>query len=1039
MGKSKKKDKKKRKRQHSSSNSDSDSASDDGGYDNCSKQTSKSKVYGKSKYDMDTPETEEYVYDQFGQPIAQKTQEAYPEPNIEEFGVYGRNNSRKYSESHSLVNRNRAKNVPPVRSKVNVSATREVIDLVDDSEETIYVSDTYGEKNSGSNVTNNLKYGSNYGSGSSETRVSGEDYGQQGNRGFGTNDYHKDQGTYSSENRTSTTDNSPADYMVRQIREGTKSKPAPEVGNTRYEEGVRYDADRSSTHSYSSGQPNDASTHYRNGKAVPENSRDYRRGDEVAPPGDDEYSDGEVVEKKPTKSDGYDRQRDNYQWKPSKSTERRRDASPKQEVNNSEEPASANSASSQESLSIEETNKLRAKLGLKPLNVDSGASGKPEEKAYADRGDVHKPATNIHEKKNEDKMREKMEAIREKRKINKKLKKVKGLGEEDDPVLDSAAAWVAQSRKSENEKKLAAKRAAELDAMDEEFGVSKIMSRGILKKGKSDEYSSKNLEGLRVEHKGSSLDEGESVILTLKDKEILDEDDEDVLYNVNIEDNEKAKENLRNKTKRPGYQAYDEVDEETGDLKIRTVLDKYDEEIDGKKKESFRLGGGGEADLEGENQMEKVRAILKAQQVSLAAAEPQLARDYLTTEEMTKFKTSKKKKVRKIRKRDVLKADDLLKMDVDSNKDRGSRNAKPSKNGADTSMDMDVAPTEPDELDYFVAVNQHTQDEQEPLIDGDEAAQELEIALQRSRRVKHKAEVLPGDEDAAIERVAKQVLSKQEVKEEAESVRNKLKKKSKGAIVLDSTSEFCRTLGDLPTLPTKQPEIEEVKPDVDDMDIEEEEPSTSTSEIMTVNGWEKVEMSGEVVDVADEEEDDDVLEAEPIPNGVAATLNLANMKGYLKDGKEKVRKFDPLNLPEQKAEVDVEKLRDEEKTKYARGGYDRGDRDRDRYDPYAWKEKTNYKPDVKLEYVDNKGRAMNQKEAFRLLSHKFHGKGSGKLKTDKRSKKHDDDKRLQMMSSIDTPLNTAKMFKDKQKQSQSAYLVLSGGGKNLLSGETLKK
>ena len=31
--------------------------------------------------------------------------------------------------------------------------------------------------------------------------------------------------------------------------------------------------------------------------------------------------------------------------------------------------------------------------------------------------------------------------------------------------------------------------------------------------------------------------------------------------------------------------------------------------------------------------------------------------------------------------------------------------------------------------------------------------------------------------------------------------------------------------------------------------------------------------------------------------------------GYLKDGKEKVRKFDPLNLPETKAEVDLEKLR----------------------------------------------------------------------------------------------------------------------------------
>lgn len=33
-----------------------------------------------------------------------------------------------------------------------------------------------------------------------------------------------------------------------------------------------------------------------------------------------------------------------------------------------------------------------------------------------------------------------------------------------------------------------------------------------------------------------------------------------------------------------------------------------------------------------------------------------------------------------------------------------------------------------------------------------------------------------------------------------------------------------------------------------------------------------------------------------------------------------------------------------------------------RYDPYAFKDKSNYKPDIKLEYVDNKGRQLNQKE-----------------------------------------------------------------------------
>ena len=52
-----------------------------------------------------------------------------------------------------------------------------------------------------------------------------------------------------------------------------------------------------------------------------------------------------------------------------------------------------------------------------------------------------------------------------------------------------------------------------------------------------------------------------------------------------------------------------------------------------------------------------------------------------------------------------------------------------------------------------------------------------------------------------------------------------------------------------------------------------------------------------------------------------------------------------------------------------------------------FKEKEHYRPDVKLEYVDEAGRRMNEKEAFRFLSHRFHGKGSGKKKTEKRTKK----------------------------------------------------
>lgn len=38
------------------------------------------------------------------------------------------------------------------------------------------------------------------------------------------------------------------------------------------------------------------------------------------------------------------------------------------------------------------------------------------------------------------------------------------------------------------------------------------------------------------------------------------------------------------------------------------------------------------------------------------------------------------------------------------------------------------------------------------------------------------------------------------------------------------------------------------------------------------------------------------------------------------------------------------------------------DRDRERYNPNSFKEKVGYKPDVKLEYVDEQGRQMNPKE-----------------------------------------------------------------------------
>ena len=86
-----------------------------------------------------------------------------------------------------------------------------------------------------------------------------------------------------------------------------------------------------------------------------------------------------------------------------------------------------------ESLSINETNKLRAKLGLKPLEVESKSSerssAKSDKKFKDDWGEFyHKPADNLSDKKFTEKIRDKLHNRKERKKIEKKLSKVKTLG-----------------------------------------------------------------------------------------------------------------------------------------------------------------------------------------------------------------------------------------------------------------------------------------------------------------------------------------------------------------------------------------------------------------------------------------------------------------------------------------------------------------------------------------------------------------------------------------------------------------------------------
>lgn len=174
------------------------------------------------------------------------------------------------------------------------------------------------------------------------------------------------------------------------------------------------------------------------------------------------------------------------------------------------------------------------------------------------------------------------------------------------------------------------------------------------------------------------------MILTLKDKGVLDEDN-DVLVNVNMKDDERYKRSVINKTKKPGYDAYaDENFDEFGFPKSG-VLDKYDEEIEGEKKESFALG------IDDANALKQQRAQIVKHRLankkleSLKLPEPKLASEYYNEEELAKFKKPKKK-VRKIRQKKMLKADDLVADSTDYLRDLGSRR---NRRGAETKVKED--------------------------------------------------------------------------------------------------------------------------------------------------------------------------------------------------------------------------------------------------------------------------------------------------------------------------------------------------------------
>lgn len=622
-------------------------------------------------------------------------------------------------------------------------------------------------------------------------------------------------------------------------------------------------------------------------------------------------------------------------------------------------------------LSIDDTNKLRAKLGLKPLEVGPSVTesansrnddNEERDEATADLKRVkddwgefyHKPAGQFNEKSEVEKLREKIQSKRDKRKIELKLARTKTLGASDSD--DDPSKWVEKNRRIQEEKKKAARRAKTFETMDEEMDLDVTEVRRREPKKRS--YKERDLKGLKVGHDIENFTEDRHVILTLKDQEVLGEDD-DTLVNVNMIDDERYKKNVIVRKQNPnhyGYDVYEEQYDQFGNHIQRSVLGKYDEEIETTNSTTFTLGESKELIQENQRRAMEIKAKLMNKTLETLNESPmRLASDHYTEEELTKFKKPKKK-VKKIRQK--LKADDLIEIaggSTEQNKDLGSRKRR---------VQLGELPPLPDESETNMKVEVEDDD--------------LEHVLAKARRMKQKENIIR--REIHLEPVKPEVKEEPEVSDEESSA---YRERENLFITLNQTAEFCRTLGDIPTygMAGNREDNAEL------MDIEENSNDEETEERRR-GKWNAVDPNDEpklVEGIQNAEiEDTAILDEEPdCASGVAAALQLAMSKGYI----EKEESNRPSNsrfahLQAQNYSID-DKAHGED-DKYARRS---GASERFNGPTSEFREKPGYRPNVKLEYIDDNNLKLTPKEAFRYLSHKFHGKGPGKNKIEKRLKK----------------------------------------------------
>ncbi|ODQ63392.1 hypothetical protein NADFUDRAFT_84516 [Nadsonia fulvescens var. elongata DSM 6958] len=486
---------------------------------------------------------------------------------------------------------------------------------------------------------------------------------------------------------------------------------------------------------------------------------------------------------------------------------------------------------------------------------------------------------------------------------------------------------------------------------------NKVNNKSSMEEGDSGDstYGASDLAGLKVGHSLEDLTGfNNDVILTLKDGHVLDEDEDELVSELLVEKNKASEASSLKK----GQLLHDGYDNEADE----GILSKYDDVIMGKQDTSFVLTGDQNLPKVEKTQVEtpgKPRGTL----LSLNLNDDDEGENLLSIRR-SNYEDIKPKKLKK---------KNFAKLKDDFSKRRRIKTEERVTPTVLAGQDEDSVIVDDDDLQTALAINRRK--------------------LQKKRKI------------SSVDDIVDTIISLEATPQYDEKLQS--------GMIINDTTEF---LSNLQTISVEEAAEDEDKTVATNFDHEDLGPALITKE-KTVETIENEPKNNHDLDIylplSSVFEDEPSISANM---GLSDVFNMAKQQGFIKveTKEEKERKqlqreqrevYKRLEKQRILAEIEQKRLKEnelndarlnslstQEKEDYISNKNRKLDMEQARI---AQKMLENYKPDVKLEYKDEFGNELNQREAYKQLSHAFHGKGPGKGRIEKKLKRMEEERKME--------------------------------------------